>query len=325
MITLGIETSCDETACAVVHNSVILSNIVSSSVPLHEKYGGVIPEIASRFHVEYINRVAKKALKKAKKRLSDVKLIAVTDAPGLPGSLVVGRSFAKALGYALNVPVIKVDHLSAHLYANFLVKTPPAEEFPFIGVVVSGGHTNIFIYHSFKDFETIGKTKDDAVGEAFDKVAKILGIGYPGGPKIEKYARKPLAGEPIKFPKAYLAEDSFDFSMSGIKTAVLYYVRDRKGAKRDIARISRSFQESVFDILVERVVKARRQFNIKKVLLGGGVVANKRLRDKLKKASFKFSFGLFYPPPALCLDNAAMVAGLGEKLFKLKKEVLVWR
>lgn len=316
MITLGIETSCDETAAAVIRKGRILSSIVSSSVPLHEKYGGVIPEIASRFHIEYINQVTKKALKKAGITFNDLDQVAVTEAPGLPGSLLAGKSFAKALSYSLGIPVVGIDHLAAHLYANFLVKDPPSAQFPFVGAVVSGGHTNIFISRSFSDLELLGRTRDDAIGEAFDKVAKILGIGYPGGPRIEKYARRAVKKSPINFPRPYLDKDSFDFSLSGLKTAVLYYVRNKKISPREVSRICWSFQEAIFDVLVERIVKACKKFRINEVLLGGGVIANMRLRARLKLVCKELGYKLFYPPPALCVDNAAMVAGLGERLLK---------
>lgn len=316
MVTLGIETSCDETACALVQEARVLSNIVSSSVPLHERFGGVIPEIASRFHVEYINYVTRRALGKAGKTLRDLDLIAVTETPGLPGSLLLGISFARALSYSTGVPLIGVNHLYAHIYANFLNNTLPVE-FPFLGVVVSGGHTNIFVSKSFSDFETVGKTRDDAVGEAFDKVAKILGIGYPGGPKVERYARRRsfLKGPPINFPRAYL-DGSLDFSLSGIKTAVLYYAKSHKINRKEISRISWSFQESVFSVLTEKITGASRKFGIKNVLLGGGVIANKSLRAKLGESARRFGYKIFYPPAALCVDNAAMVAGLGEAVYK---------
>ena len=318
MVTLGIETSCDETAAAVLCKRRILSNVVSSSVPLHARYGGVVPEIASRFHIEYINRVTKRALRKARKSFRDVGLIAVTDKPGLPGSLLSGISFARALSYSLGVPLVGVNHLHAHLAANFFIKHARPARFPFVGVVVSGGHTNIFISRSFKDFELVGKTRDDAIGEAFDKVAKVLGIGYPGGPKIEKFARKTrfLKNCEIDFPRAYLEADSLDFSLSGVKTAVLYYARKRRLSQREISRISWSFQEAVFDVLVERTLKALRRFGMGRVLLGGGVISNMRLRDKLTAACKVSGYELLYPPPALCVDNAAMVAGLGEILYK---------
>lgn len=314
MATLGIETSCDETACAVVENRKILSNIVSSSVPLHAKYGGVVPEIASRFHIEYINRVTKKALRAAGKTLGDIDLVAVTGAPGLPGCLLAGVSFARALSYSVGIELIDINHLHAHIYANFLCKNAALIKFPFIGCVVSGGHTSIFICKSFRDFDIIGRTRDDAIGEAFDKVAKILGIGYPGGPKIERYAKRFRSGTPIKFPRVYLEKGSYDFSLSGVKTAVLYHVKKKKMNRREVARISMSFQEAVFDVLSERIFRAAKKFGIKSVLLGGGVISNMRLREKLKCACGKSGVQIFYPPPALCVDNAAMVAGLGEAL-----------
>lgn len=248
-------------------------------------------------------------------------MIAVTEEPGLPGSLIAGKSFAVALGYSLGIPLVTVNHLAAHLFANFLAGKRPNPRFPFVGVVVSGGHTNIFICKSFKDFELIGRTKDDAIGEAFDKVAKVLGIGYPGGPAIEKYARKFAKKKPINFPRAYLDRNSFDFSLSGIKTAVFYYVRDAKPSRREISRISWSFQEAVFDVLAERSLRACRKFGIREIVLGGGVISNKRLRAKLESACRWRGYKLFYPPPALCVDNAAMVAGLGEVLFCNKREV----
>ena len=316
MVVLGIETSCDETAASVVENGRILSSIVSSSVHLHRKYGGVIPEVASRFHIEYINKVTRKALKAAGKRVGNPDCIAVTDSPGLLGSLLAGLSFARALSYALNKPLVSVNHLHAHLFANFLVKDAQKPVFPFVGVVVSGGHTNIFICNSFEDLNIIGKTKDDAVGEAFDKVAKILGIGYPGGPEIEKFARKFSGKSPIAFPRVYLDKDSFDFSLSGIKTAVLYHVRNRKMSKRDISRVSWSFQEAVFDVLAGKVIKACRKFDIKRVVMGGGVISNMTLRAKLKQACRNMGYVLHYPPPGLCVDNAAMVGGLGEIIAK---------
>lgn len=316
MVTLGIETSCDETAAAVVRNGQILSSVVTSSIPLHEKYGGVIPEIASRFHIEYINQVSKKALKRARISFKDLELVAVTEEPGLPGSLIAGNSFAGALSYSLEIPLIAVNHLAAHLFANCLIQKRQSPRFPFVGVVVSGGHTNIFICKSFEDLELIGRTRDDAIGEAFDKVAKVLGIGYPGGPAIEKYAKKLAKKSPLNFPRAYLNRDSFDFSLSGIKTAVFYYVRGAKISRKDISRISWSFQEAVFDVLVERTTRACRKFGIKEILLGGGVISNKRLRAKLESASRKLGYKLFYPPPALCVDNAAMVAGLGEEIYR---------
>ena len=316
MVVLGVETSCDETACSIVSDGKLLSNIISSSVPFHEKFGGVIPEIASRFHIEYIQRVANKALRKARKKISDIDLIAVTESPGLPGSLVAGVSFAKAFSYSLDVPLVYVDHIKAHLYANFLTKEGTKIKFPFLGVVVSGGHTNIFIAKSISEFKLIGQTKDDAIGEAFDKVAKILGIGYPGGPKIEKFAERFKNKDAIKFPRAYLDKNSYDFSLSGIKTAVFYYARKKKITRGEIAKVSWSFQEAVFEVLIERITRACKNFKIKNIVLGGGVLCNNELRKKLGRVAKKLEYNVFHPPKELCLDNAAMVAGLGEVVFK---------
>lgn len=304
----------------MVDDGRLLASVVSSSVPLHEKYGGVIPEIASRFHVEYINKVTRKALKKAKVRLGGLESVAFTGGPGLTGSLLVGKAFAGALAYSLGIPTVTVDHLAAHLFANFLVKKRPNPGFPFVGAVVSGGHTSIFICRSFKDFELIGRTRDDAIGEAFDKVAKILGIGYPGGPAIEKYAKGFTRKNPINFPRAYLEKGSFDFSLSGIKTAVFYHVNGVDLSRREISRIAWSFQEAVFDVLVEKLVRACGRFKLTEIVLGGGVVSNERLRVKLGCVCRRQGYKLFYPPAALCLDNAAMVAGIGEVLFRKKKE-----
>ncbi len=327
MLTLGIETSCDETGAALVTGGKIISSAVSSSVKLHEKYGGVVPEIASRFHIEFINQVVKKALAKARLserrgaawELKKVKLIAVTEKPGLPGSLIAGVSYARALSYALGIPLIAVDHIFAHLYANFLDQMSGKIDFPFLGIVISGGHTNIFLAKDIEELAVIGKTRDDAIGEAFDKVAKILKIGYPGGPRIERYAKMFTGDKPIDFPRAYLGKDSFDFSLSGIKTAVLYHARDKKIDEGERARISWSFQEAVFDVVVEKIERAVKKFSIKTVLLGGGVICNMTLREKLKRSAERADYRVLCPQPSLCLDNAAMVAGLGEALYKRRK------
>jgi len=322
MITLGIETSCDETACAVVKDGKILSNEVSSSVKLHSEYGGVVPEIASRFHVEYINGVVKKALKKARVNILDLELIAVTYGPGLSGSLLIGVSFAKALSYALSIPIIGINHINAHIYANFIRnKFKRMPKFPFIGLVVSGGHTSIMLCRNLNDFRILGNTKDDAVGEAFDKVAKILGLGYPGGPIIEKRARHFRKKDMIKLPKTYLEKHSYDFSFSGIKTAVLYYIKNKKLTKDFIALVAYSFQEAVFDVIIEKTIRACRKFDIKTLVIGGGVAANNRLFNKIKDACDANRILFYSPGKSLCLDNGAMVAMLGEALFE-KNEIL---
>lgn len=316
MIVLGIETSCDETAAAVLKDNNILSNSVSSSVELHKDFGGVIPEIACRYHVEYINYVLQDALTRAGKSLGDIDLIAVTVKPGLVGALLVGISFAKALALSLDAPVIGVDHLIAHLYAVYL--SGEDVKLPFIGLVVSGGHTNLFLVHSVKRYRLLGQTLDDAAGEAFDKVAKLLGLGYPGGPLIQKRASRGRAD------KKLFSLDSFDaslnFSFSGIKTAVLYYLRDRlkKGplTSKEVNDITASFQDAVTDILTKKAILACEREKVSTLVLGGGVTANEELRAKMAAAGRCKGIKLHIPIKKLCLDNAAMTAGLGGALYK---------
>lgn len=334
MLTLGIETSCDETSVSVTSGRLIYSNIVSSSVHLHKKYGGVVPEIASRFHVEYILEVLTKALKDARKEIKDIRLIAVTNGPGLVGALLTGISLAKSLSYSLSVPLIGVNHVLAHLYSAFLSEGKEPK-YPFVGLVVSGGHTALFYCRDGYKQKLLGQTQDDAVGEAYDKVAKILKLGYPGGPVIEKSAQLSKNRNKIKFPKAYLGKDSLDFSFSGIKTAVLYYVRGRQanapGAAllpsglrptgrvkgQEINDICCSFQETALDSLVEKAFLAAELHKVKNIVVGGGVAANFRLREKFENAA-KFSGGVkvYFPKKEYCMDNAAMVGVLGEELYK---------
>ena len=311
MIILGIETSCDETAVAIIEDGKrILSNGVSSQVKFHSKYGGVIPEIASRKQIELINPILEEVLKSARVKWTNIDALAVTSNPGLIGSLLVGISTAKALAYLFNIPLYEVDHVEAHLYANFLENC--AIEMPFIGLVVSGGHTSLFLIKGHNDIELLGKTRDDAAGEAFDKVAKLLGLSYPGGPQIEKLAKRGNIDK-IKFPRPYL-HGSYDFSFSGLKTAVAYYVREKiQGSrfkitdevKRDIAA---GFQEAVVQTLVYKAIKTAKKKGIKRIALGGGVVANKRLRSFFNIETGKHGIELFVPPVKFCLDNAAMVA-----------------
>lgn len=334
MIILGIETSCDETAVAVVKDNKILSNSVSSSVDLHKDFGGVIPEIAARYHVEYINYVLDDALRGANKKLKDIDLIAVTTRPGLVGALLVGVSLAKALSLALDIPLIGVDHLIAHLYAASV--SGESVKFPFVGLVVSGGHTNLFLVHDVKRYKLLGQTLDDAAGEAFDKVAKILNLGYPGGPAIQKRA----AGGKIdkKLFSLDTFNDSLNFSFSGIKTAVLYHLRDKvkagrllrgeKSKAKDVSKlaaklsaeeindIAASFQDAVTDILVRKAIEAVRREKVRTLVLGGGVTANSELRDKMVDAARDNGIKLHLPAKKMCLDNAAMVAGLGGALYK---------
>lgn len=318
MITLGIETSCDETAAALVKEGEVLSSEISSSVHLHSDYGGVVPEIASRFHTEYIVPVLGKALSDAGAEINDVDLVAVTNGPGLPGSLLVGIAFAKSLSFALERPVIGVNHLHAHMLSCFLGKkdVPGDDIFPFIGAVVSGGHTSIYLCRSLKDIAVIGRTKDDAAGEAFDKVAKILGLGYPGGPAVEARAANYKGEVRIPFPRALLGrEGGLDFSFSGIKTAVMYHWRSCRRTEEEKDRICCSFQEAIVDVLVEKLSRAARQAGLKRLAVGGGVINNGSLRAALERMCRDEGLELFLPDKRYCGDNAAMVASLGEMLF----------
>jgi N6-L-threonylcarbamoyladenine synthase len=315
-LTLGIETSCDETSVAVTSARQVLSNVVTSSLHLHKKYGGVVPEIASRYHVEYIVEVADEALKIAGRKKTDIGLIAVTNGPGLAGALLTGISFGKSLSYALGVPVIGVNHVLAHLYSSFLNRSA-APEFPFIGLVVSGGHTALFYCKDIDKRKFLGTTQDDAVGEAYDKVAKILGLGYPGGPVIEKTARGSSGKAGIKFPKSYLGENSLDFSFSGIKTAVLYYVRKQRLIGPElVSDICFAFQEAALDSLVEKTVAAVARMKASSVVVGGGVAANNRLREKMAEAGKFNGFKISFPEFRYCLDNGAMIGVLGEEMYR---------
>ena len=320
MITLGIETSCDETAVALAEDRRIISSEVSSSVHLHSHYGGVVPEIASRFHTEYIFSVLQKALKDAHRTIDDVGLVAVTRGPGLPGSLLVGMAFARAISFAREIPLIGVSHLQAHILSCFLDgegKNTVADMFPFVGMVVSGGHTSIYFCRGLKEFSLIGRTRDDAAGEAFDKVAKILGLGYPGGPIVEKRAGNFAGGRGIGFPRALLKDKSdLDFSFSGLKTAVMYYWRDSAKTEAEKDRICFSFQEAVLDVLDEKITRAMRVTKAKRLAVGGGVVNNEALRRRLALRCREEGAGLYLPAREYCADNAAMIAALGEELFR---------
>ncbi len=332
MLTLGIETSCDETGVSVTDGRDVLSNIVSSSVHLHKKYGGVVPEIASRFHVEYILEVLDKALKSSGKRLKDIKLIAVTNGPGLVGALLTGVSLAKSLSLSLRVPMIGVNHVLSHLYSAFL-SGAELPGFPFIGLVVSGGHTALFYCRDSYKQRLLSQTQDDAVGEAFDKVAKMLKLGYPGGPVVERMAKLSTNRNRVRLPKTFLGAHSLDFSFSGIKTAVLYYVRDIEKStvpalpagrhspqsmdKELVYDICYAFQEIVLNELVEKTFLAVKIHKVKNIVVGGGVAANTRLREKFTDAA-RFSGGIkvYFPLKRYCMDNAAMVGVLGEELYK---------
>ena len=316
MIVLGIESSCDETAASVVKDGKkILSNVVSSQVDFHKKYGGVVPEIASRMHVEAVIPVIKEALERAKLTLDEIEGIAVTKGPGLVGSLLIGISVAKSIAYVKSLPLIGINHLEGHLNTVFLEEMDI--EFPFVGLVVSGGHTNLYYVKAMGDYDFLGQTRDDAAGEAFDKVAKLLGLGYPGGGIIDRMAKEGNAAA-IKFPRALIAKDSFDFSFSGIKTAVLHYVKRQDGEINNgqVKDIVASFQEAVVDVLVTKVIQAAREYKVNKVVLAGGVAANSRLREKIAIQSKKENLKVFIPTPYLCTDNAAMIAAVGDYYLK---------
>ena len=316
MNILGIETSCDETSAAIVHNGVrIHSNIVISSLKEHASFGGIIPEIASRRQIEAIYTIVDQAAVIAKKKLKNIDAIAVTTKPGLIGSLLVGISFAKALSYALNKPLIEVNHIQAHWYANFLRKIGDRQalpSLPAIALVVSGGHTSLFHVKDFNKVRLLGQTRDDAAGEAFDKVARLLNLGYPGGPVIDKLASGGI-NENIRFTKARL-ENPYDFSFSGLKTAVLYYTQKNKDYK--VNELVYSFQKTVVDDLTEKSIKACLKLKIKTLLIGGGVAANSALRKSLMEHGEANHIKVYFPPMALCLDNAAMIAGLGYRMLK---------
>lgn len=301
---LGIETSCDETAAAVVKNGrEVLSNIISSQIDIHEKFGGVVPEIASRNHVEAISHVVEKALVEAKMELKDIDAIACTYGPGLVGALLVGVSYAKALSYAAKKPLIAVNHIEGHIAANYI--SHPELEPPFLCAVISGGHTHLVHVKSYDKFTILGKTRDDAIGEAFDKVARVIGLGYPGGPKIDKLAKQGTAN--IELPKTYF--DNLDFSFSGIKTAVINL--HHKNPEVNHADLAASFEKAVTEVLVQNTKKAAKQFDINVIALAGGVSANSHIREEFEKLGQEEKYKIYYPQPVLCTDNAAMIACSG--------------
>ncbi len=310
-LLLAIETSCDETAAAVVrHGSEVISNVVSSQVEVHSKYGGVVPEIASRCHMEVITTVVDQALKEAGLELGGVDALAVTQGPGLIGSLVVGLSFAKAVSAATGLPLTGVNHVHAHLFSPFL-SSPEGPPFPFLGLVVSGGHTSLFLVRSYLSIHLLGHTRDDAAGEAFDKVSKLLGLGYPGGPVISKMAEE---GDPEAFslPRAWLRDTPFDFSFSGLKTAVLNLVHHLSSeGPLPIPDICASFQEAVVEVLVKKTIRAALENRVRHVVLSGGVAANKRLRERMLEEAEAKGVIAHLPRPIYCTDNGAMVGFVG--------------
>jgi N6-L-threonylcarbamoyladenine synthase len=315
MLTLGIESSCDDTSAAVLEDdNNLLSNIVSSQDEIHSKYGGVVPELASRKHLESIQPIVDEALFQANVSLDDIDLIAATQGPGLIGSLLVGFSYAKAISYVKNIPYIGVDHMTGHLLSAFLeTVTPP---FPYISLIVSGGTTSLYLCEDHMTFHLKGRTRDDAAGEAFDKVAKILNLGYPGGPAVSEIASKGNR-QAFHFPRAWLDHESLDFSFSGLKTAVLnQYNAFEDRSSVPTADICASFQEAVTDVLVTKTLRAAQQCKINTIVLGGGVSANRRLREGMEEACLRQKVDLFFPRPTFCTDNAAMIALAGHYKFR---------
>lgn len=308
VLILGIESSCDETAAAIVKNGQeILSNIINSQINIHQKFGGVVPEVASRKHIENIAVVVDSAFKQAGLEYGDIDAIAVTNMPGLIGALLVGLSYAKAFAYGLGKQLLAVNHLHGHIYANHLEHQDI--EYPAVCLVVSGGHTDLLYMKSKSDYELIGATRDDAAGEAFDKVSRFLGLGYPGGPAIEKAAEKGQEGL-FKLPRVYLDRDGFEFSFSGLKTATMnMWKKQEHTGENHVDNIAAEFQAALVEVLVEKTLKAAQRYEVKTILLAGGVAANKKLRNTLLDRARKENLKVYYPSLKLCTDNAAMIAG----------------
>jgi tRNA N6-adenosine threonylcarbamoyltransferase len=311
MRVLGIETSCDETAVAVVEDGrTVLSNLISSQTHLHERFGGVVPEVASRAHLENINPLMTLALTEAGIWFDKVDGVAVTVGPGLVGALLVGLAAAKSVAYALDVPFVGVNHLEGHIYANFLGRDPLAE--PYVAFLVSGGHTMLVYVAEPHVYQLLGQTLDDAAGEAFDKIARFMGLGFPGGPALDALSRtgNPLA---IRFPRALSERGSFDFSLSGLKTAVVRHVKAERAAGHKVVPedLAASFQEAIVEVEVDKTIAAAKEKGVSKVLMGGGVVANTRLRSLMTGRAAEEGLELLIPPPELCTDNAAMIATAG--------------
>ena len=305
VLILAIESSCDETAASVVKNGrTVLSNIISSQIDLHKLYGGVVPEIASRKHIEKINQVIEEALKEAEVELDDLDAIGVTYGPGLVGALLVGVAEAKAISFAKNIPLVGVHHIEGHISANYIENLEP----PFLCLVVSGGHTHLVIVKDYGEFEILGRTRDDAAGEAFDKVARAIGLGYPGGPKIDKLSRQGNAYA-MDFPKAKVADAPYDFSFSGVKSAVLNHLNKCRMQGEPIveADIAASFQRCVVEVLVEHAISAAKDYHISKLAIAGGVASNQTLRSAMEKACQENGIRFYHPSPILCTDNAAMI------------------
>ncbi|MBD8070697.1 tRNA (adenosine(37)-N6)-threonylcarbamoyltransferase complex transferase subunit TsaD [Bacillus sp. PS06] len=316
-IIMGIETSCDETAVAIIKNGrEILSNVVASQIESHKRFGGVVPEIASRHHLEEITIVIEEALNQAGVSFKEIDAIAVTEGPGLVGALLIGVNAAKALSFAHNIPLIGVHHIAGHIYANRILTE---FKFPLLSLVVSGGHTELVLMEEHGEYKVIGETRDDAVGEAYDKVARSLQLPYPGGPHIDRLAHEGEAT--IKLPRAWLEDGSYDFSFSGLKSAVINTLHnaEQRGEKIEPKDLAASFQESVIDVLVTKTRRATEEFKVKQLLLAGGVAANKGLRKKLEENYSDSEVELVIPPLSLCTDNAAMIAAVGSIMFEKGK------
>ena len=321
MLVLGLETSCDETAAAVLKDGdTLLSNVINDQIGIHSKYGGIVPELAGRSHIDRVHRVIEEAVKEAGVQLRDLDLIAVTMGPGLIGSLLVGLNTAKGLSYGLNTPMIGVNHLEGHLLAIFLQKKI---QFPFVALIVSGGHTDLYRASDFGQYKLLGRTRDDAAGESFDKVGKMLGLPYPGGPAIERLARKGN-GKAHKFPRAYLEKGSLDFSFSGLKTSVRTFLQQREQGNRITLTdedISAGFQDAVIDVLVDKLISACEQEKISRIVLTGGVAANGALREAVRNAAQSHGFEASFPDRIFCTDNAAMIACAGYHKFVRQKSL----
>jgi len=321
MLILGIESSCDETAAAVLKDGKkLLSDIINSQVDIHALYGGVVPELASRQHIRNISCVVDNALKEAGLTLDQIDGLAVTEGPGLIGCLLVGHTYAKALSLARKIPMVGVDHLTGHLLSVFLGEAPP--KFPYIAMVASGGHSSIFLAEGPETFKLLGRTRDDAAGEAFDKVAKLLDLGYPGGPIISKLAKE---GNPkaIDFPRAWLGQNNLDFSFSGLKTAVANYVKNSSRQKNElnIPDLCASFQEAIVEVITSKTLLAAEQTGCKNIVLAGGVGANPRLRESLSELGKEKNLAVFLTPRRFCTDNAAMIALAGQLKFEGNAEI----
>ena len=311
VLILAIESSCDETAASVVKNGrEVLSNVIYSQIALHTEYGGVVPEIASRKHIEKINQVIEQALKEASVTLQDITAIAVTYGPGLVGALLVGVSAAKAISFATGIPLVGVHHIEGHISANYIENKDL--EPPFVCLVASGGHSHLVVVKDYGEYEIIGRTRDDAAGEAFDKVARAIGLGYPGGPKIDKLSKE---GNPnaIEFPRARVADNAYDFSFSGLKSAVLNYLNgcQMKGEPVCQADVAASFQKAVTDVLVEHSVNAAKAYGFKKLAIAGGVASNSSLRAAFEKKCEAEGISFYHPSPVFCTDNAALIGAAG--------------